>query len=198
MEVVLRFSWTLVAALLVALAIAPSSAGAAAASSSLVPSCAEGPARVGDTIKGTPCADTIIVPPGVASVNGGTGNDTIVPGPIAASSSCPEGCRLGVGSQTFEGGPGDDIVFGERGNDTLLGGGGNDKLFGGPGDDLLQGGPGDDLLIGGFALTRSTAKQGATTFAATRRSIICATPVRRATWTRSATRPGSAPALRGQ
>jgi Ca2+-binding RTX toxin-like protein len=121
----------------------PSPAGA--------PSCAEGPARVGDTIEGTPCADTIVVPAGVASVEGGGGNDTIVPGPIAAAvSSCPQGCRLGVGSQTFEGGPGNDIVFGERGNDTLLGGPGNDKLFGGPGDDLLRGGLGDDLLVGGF------------------------------------------------
>jgi Ca2+-binding RTX toxin-like protein len=83
-----------------------------------------------------------------------------VPGPIAAVSSCPEGCRLGVGSQTFEGGPGDDVVFGERGNDTLLGGGGNDKLFGGPGDDLLQGGPGDDLLIGGFGADTIDGEEG--------------------------------------
>ncbi|MFL5901224.1 MAG: calcium-binding protein [Solirubrobacterales bacterium] len=131
-----------------ALVIASPNAGAVP--SSVAPSCAEGPARVGDTIEGTPCGDKIVVPPGVVSVNGGTGNDTIVSGPITAVSSCPEGCRLGVGSQIFEGGPGDDVVFGERGNDTLLGGGGDDKLFGGPGDDLLQGGPGDDLLIGGF------------------------------------------------
>jgi len=158
MEVVLRLFWTLVGALLVALIVVPANAGAAPNSSA--PTCAEGPARVGDTIEGTPCADTIVVPPGVASVNGGTGNDTIVPGPIAASSSCPEGCRLGVGSQTFEGGPGDDIVFGERGNDTLLGGGGNDKLFGGPGDDLLQGGPGDDLLIGGFGADTVDGEEG--------------------------------------
>jgi Ca2+-binding RTX toxin-like protein len=158
MGVVLRLSLTLAGALLVVLAIAPSRGGAA--SSSVVPSCAEGPARVGETIEGTPCADTIVVPPGVASVNGGAGNDTIVPGPIAASSSCPEGCRLGVGSQTFEGGPGDDVVFGERGNDKLFGGGGNDKLFGGPGDDLLQGGPGDDLLIGGFGADTIDGEEG--------------------------------------
>jgi Ca2+-binding RTX toxin-like protein len=125
------------------------------------PSCAEGPERVGDTIEGTPCADTIVVPAGVASVSGGGGNDTIVPGPISAAvSSCPSGCRLGVGSQTFEGGPGDDIVFGERGNDTLLGGGGNDKLFGGPGDDLVRGGPGDDLLIGGFGADTVDGEEG--------------------------------------
>ncbi len=148
MEVVLRLPRMLSGVLLVALAVAPPNAGAAP--SPAEPSCAEGPARVGGTIEGTPCADTIVVPPGVASVDGGGGDDTIAPGPISAVSSCPEGCRLGIGSQTFEGGPGDDVVFGERGNDKLFGGGGNDKLFGGPGDDLLQGGPGDDLLIGGF------------------------------------------------
>ncbi len=81
---------------------------------------------------------------------GGGGDDTIVPAPIAASASCPAGCHLGVGSQTFEGGPGDDVVFGERGNDTLRGGEGNDRLYGGIGDDLLEGGPGNDLLSGGF------------------------------------------------
>ncbi len=114
------------------------------------PTCAEGPVRVGDAIAGSPCADTIVVPPGVATVRGGGGDDTIVAGPIAAASSCPAGCRLGVGSQTFEGGPGDDIVYGERGNDTLRGGEGNDQLFGGIGDDVLAGGSGNDRLAGGF------------------------------------------------
>jgi Ca2+-binding RTX toxin-like protein len=120
-------------------------AGAAAA-----PICAEGPATVGDTTYGTPCDDVIVVPAGVEDVKAGGGDDTIVPGPIAASTDCPDGCRLGVGSQTFEGGEGNDVVFGERGNDILRGGPGNDQLFGGIGDDLLEGGPGDDRLAGGF------------------------------------------------
>jgi Ca2+-binding RTX toxin-like protein len=115
------------------------------------PSCAEGPITVGDTTLGTPCADVIIASPTVALVSGGGGDDTIVAAPItAAIASCPDGCRLGVGSQTFEGGEGDDVVFGERGNDILMGGPGSDQLFGGIGDDLLQGGPGDDRLAGGF------------------------------------------------
>jgi Ca2+-binding RTX toxin-like protein len=155
---VLRFSWILAGVLAVLMA---ASMPAQAAPAAAPPSCAEGPARVGDTIEGTPCADTIVAPPGVAAVNGGGGNDTIVPGPIgAAISSCPSACRLGVGSQTFEGGPGDDIVFGERGNDTLLGGAGNDKLFGGPGDDLARGGPGDDQLIGGFGADTLDGEEG--------------------------------------
>ncbi|MCW2988885.1 MAG: hypothetical protein JWM24_1823 [Solirubrobacterales bacterium] len=128
----------------------PAASWAAAAHTGPAPSCAAGPATVGDTTYGTPCGDLIVAPPGVETVKGGGGNDTILAAPIAASAPCPEGCYLGVGSQTFEGGPGDDVVFGQRGNDTLRGGEGNDQLFGGIGDDVLQGGPGNDRLGGGF------------------------------------------------
>lgn len=121
---------------------------ASAATSS--PTCAEGPVTSGGTTYGTPCADVIVAPPGVQSVQAGGGDDTIVAAPITAATSCPSGCRLGVGSQTFEGGEGDDVVYGERGNDILRGGPGNDQLFGGIGDDLLEGGPGNDRLLGGF------------------------------------------------
>lgn len=118
------------------------------------PSCGEGPVRVGDTILGTPCADVIVASPSVAIVRAGGGDDTIVAAPLAtpaAPRACSaEGCFLDVGSQTFEGGPGDDVVFGQRGNDTLKGGDGNDRLYGGIGDDVVLGGSGDDLLSGGF------------------------------------------------
>src|SRR5215218_1840357 len=120
-----------------------------AATPSPGPSCAAGPITAGDTTFGTPCDDVIVAPAGVETVKGGAGDDTIVAAPAAAA-ECPSGCFLGVGSQTFEGGPGNDIVFGQRGNDTLRGGEGNDQLFGGIGDDVLQGGPGSDLLAGGF------------------------------------------------
>ena len=133
------------ALLLLAPGAAPSPAAAAAA-----PSCAEGPQTRGTTTLGTPCADTIHVPAGVMTVRAGGGDDTIVPMPIAAAADCPQGCFLGVGGQTFEGGPGDDVVYGQRGNDKLSGGEGNDALFGGIGDDQLRGGPGSDLLAGGF------------------------------------------------
>jgi len=127
----------------------PSTAFASAESAG-EPSCAEGPVAEAGTIYGTPCDDRIVAPPGVSAVSGGGGDDVILAAPITAASSCPEGCRLGVGSQTFEGGPGDDVVYGERGNDRLFGGAGNDQLFGGIGDDLLKGGPGNDRLSGGF------------------------------------------------
>ncbi|HVD38480.1 MAG TPA: calcium-binding protein, partial [Solirubrobacterales bacterium] len=118
--------------------------------------CAEGPATVAGVTYGTPCADTIVASPRVAAVEGGGGDDTIV----AAAAACPAGCHLGVGSQTFEGGEGDDVVFGERGNDTLLGGPGNDQLFGGIGDDLLRGGPGNDRLAGGFGFDSIDGDEG--------------------------------------
>jgi Ca2+-binding RTX toxin-like protein len=135
------------AAVLLAAAISPAAAAAAAGS---VPTCAEGPVTSGETIYGTPCDDRIVVPPEVAAVDGGGGDDVIVPGPITAEASCPAGCFLGIGSQTFEGGPGNDIVHGERGNDQLFGGEGNDQLFGGIGDDQIAGGAGNDRLSGGF------------------------------------------------
>jgi Ca2+-binding RTX toxin-like protein len=115
------------------------------------PSCAEGPQRDGDVIVGTDCADTIVVPPNVAYVNGGPGNDTILAtGPSTSALACTTPPHCGVGSQEFVGGPGNDTVFGERGNDILRGGEGNDRLYGGIGDDRLEGGPGNDLLSGGF------------------------------------------------
>jgi Ca2+-binding RTX toxin-like protein len=152
-----RFLPIVLIACLAALFFAPAVASAA----DTTPSCAEGPTRVGDTTYGTPCADVIVAPAGVEDVKGGGGNDTIVPAAITAAAPCPESCQfLGVGSQTFEGGPGNDVVFGQRGNDTLEGGEGDDQLFGGPGDDLLLGGPGNDRLAGGFGADSINGEEG--------------------------------------
>jgi RTX calcium-binding nonapeptide repeat (4 copies) len=133
---------------------------AAAGAAETTPSCAEGPVTVDGRTYGTPCAELIVAPPGVEAVQAGGGDDTIVAGPITAASDCPSGCHLGVGSQTFEGGEGDDVVYGERGNDVLVGGPGNDQLFGGIGDDLLQGGPGNDRLAGGFGADSIDGEEG--------------------------------------
>jgi Ca2+-binding RTX toxin-like protein len=155
-----RFSPILILVLLFAALLAGPSPAAASAQSP-APSCEEGPTTIGDTTLGTPCDDTIVAAPGVTLVAGGGGDDTIVAAPIpAASAPCPSGCRLGVGSQIYEGGPGDDVVFGERGNDILRGGEGNDQLFGGIGDDLLQGGTGNDRLAGGFGADSIDGQSG--------------------------------------
>jgi Ca2+-binding RTX toxin-like protein len=145
----MRASLGIFAVLLVVLCL-PAGGWADTSSSPAPPSCADGPTTVGGTTYGTPCADLIVAAPGVETVAGGPGDDTILAAPLATSAPCPSGCHLGVGSQTFEGGPGDDVVYGERGNDTLRGGEGNDQLFGGIGDDVLRGGPGNDRLAGGF------------------------------------------------
>jgi Ca2+-binding RTX toxin-like protein len=139
-------AWGLLLAALIACACLPAAASAA---SSEAPTCAEGPQRVGDTVEGTPCGETIVAPAGVTTVQAGGGDDTIVATPIPAAAEC-EGTCLGVRSPIYEGGPGDDLVFGERGNDIIRGNAGNDRLFGGIGDDLLEGGEGDDVLSGGF------------------------------------------------
>lgn len=152
--------WAPAAAFGAALCLLCALAGTAAAAEPAAPSCAEGPLRSGATIVGTPCADHIVVPASVARVDAGAGNDTIVAAPTAAAVPCPPGTCLGVGSQTFEGGPGDDVVFGERGNDILRGGAGNDRLYGGIGDDLLEGGPGNDLLGGGFGADSIDGQEG--------------------------------------
>jgi Ca2+-binding RTX toxin-like protein len=136
--------------LLVAVLGAAAPASAPAAVGGPEGACAEGPQKEGTALVGTPCDDRLVAGAGVTKVEGGAGDDVIVAPRSAADGSCPEGCRLGVGSQTFEGGPGNDIVYGERGNDLLRGGEGNDRLYGGIGDDGLHGGPGNDFLSGGF------------------------------------------------
>jgi Ca2+-binding RTX toxin-like protein len=132
------------------------------------PSCAEGPQREGEVMVGTPCADHIVVPPNVTYVDGGPGDDVIEgslttaasTAALTGSGSCEVECHLEVGSQTFEGGPGDDIVYGDRGNDILRGAAGDDRLYGGIGDDRLEGGPGNDWLSGGFGSDTIDGQEG--------------------------------------
>ena len=103
--------------------------GAAAAA----PSCAEGPETVGTTIVGTPCADTIRLPPGVTTVLGEGGDDLLF------------GQR---GNDHLFGGEGADRLYGGIGDDRLRGGPGDDGLFGGFGGDSLDGEGGNDLARG--------------------------------------------------
>ena len=48
----------------------------------------------------------------------------------------------------FDGGLGEDWLFGNGGNDLLFAGGGNDHVRGGDGDDIIEGGTGIDVLTG--------------------------------------------------
>ncbi|MGB9801159.1 MAG: calcium-binding protein [Thermanaerothrix sp.] len=93
--------------------------------------------------------------------------------PITPNDLKPAACaalnltNLVVGSGTFNGSNGNDLILGSpradtidgrQGGDCILGGGdndilrghvGNDVLLGGPGDDILYGNQGSDTLIGG-------------------------------------------------
>ena len=69
------------------------------------------------------------------TVDGVNAGDTVYNGTIAAD--------------TFDGGFGNDKLFGGKGDDTLLGNYGDDKVDGGRGNDTLDGGVGDDNLDGG-------------------------------------------------
>ncbi len=113
---------TALAAFLAAAALA-----ALAPTANAAPSCAEGPQTVGNTIYGTPCADTIRAPRGITTVYGEGGDDTIY------------------------GQRGNDTLYGGEGDDRLYGGVGDDQLRGGPGDDLLSGGFGADSALDGEA-----------------------------------------------
>ncbi|AGA31515.1 beta strand repeat-containing protein [Singulisphaera acidiphila] len=107
---------------------------------------------------------------------GGSGNDTLIAGTVAATLSGGSGndtLRGGRGNDYLDGGSGDDELTGGEGDDTLLGGTGNDRIYGdfapdtpeddasdpshygndyidaGAGNDTVYGGPGADLIYGG-------------------------------------------------
>lgn len=105
--------------------------------------------------------------PDAATVSGSSCNDLLYGSTEAAY---PE---------TFNGGAGNDLIFGgplftgSPGNwvpmskgvgDTLDGGAGNDLLVGAPGNDTLDGGTGNDVLIGGYGLDSLSGGAGADVF----------------------------------
>lgn len=114
-------------AIALALLLAPASSLCLTAQADAAPACGEPPETVGNTIVGTPCADTIRAPRGVTTVNGEGGDDVIY------------------------GQRGNDALNGGAGNDRLYGGIGDDQLRGGPDDDRLSGGFGADSFLDGEA-----------------------------------------------
>ena len=53
-----------------------------------------------------------------------------------------------AGNDLILGGPGNDTINGKAGDDCILGGGGNDSINGGGGNDVCIGGPGNDTFAG--------------------------------------------------
>ncbi|MDQ0986269.1 calcium-binding protein [Streptomyces sp. V2I9] len=124
--------------------------------------------------------------PGVATVSGGPGDDTLH-AHTAHTVRGDEGDDMVMarvvldggdgmdhlmgdgGDQRMYGGRGDDMVEGYEGRDLVhagsgddhvMGGEGGDLLLGGPGDDVLHGGEGDDLLLGGPGKDRGDGGPG--------------------------------------
>ena len=85
---------------------------------------------------------------GFDTLNGGTGDDTLLGGLNADQLFGNDGNDILVGEGGADyllGGAGKDDLFGNGGVDTLSGAGGNDRLFGGPNDaDRILGGAGTD------------------------------------------------------
>jgi Ca2+-binding RTX toxin-like protein len=79
-------------------------------------------------------------------VNSGDGEDVVS---VTATVAVPVTLRGGPDADLLLGGSGADKLIGGDGDDHLVGGRGMDAMFGGPGLDTLGGGGGDDLLIGG-------------------------------------------------
>ncbi|MFH8796958.1 calcium-binding protein [Streptomyces sp. NPDC017941] len=113
--------------------------------------------------------------PGVATVRGGPGDDTLH-AHTAHTVRGEEGDDMVMGHAVLDGGDGmdhlmgddggqrmwggrgddmiegyggRDLVYAGSGNDHVMGGDGDDGLLGGSGDDMLHGEGGNDLLVGG-------------------------------------------------
>jgi Ca2+-binding RTX toxin-like protein len=82
-------------------------------------------------------------------INGDAGNDTLYGGNGIQYLSGDDGNDVihgGVGPDQITGGKGNDTLYGDHGDDTIYGNSGNDKLYGGQGADTLSGGAGKDVV----------------------------------------------------
>ncbi|MBO6603498.1 MAG: Hint domain-containing protein [Roseicyclus sp.] len=84
--------------------------------------------------------------------NGAAGSDTLDGGDgddLILGNGGDDLLRGGAGDDTVEGGDGDDELRGNTGDDVIDGGAGNDSMGGAEGDDTIMGGAGEDTLTGG-------------------------------------------------
>lgn len=98
--------------------------------------------------------DTVTIIRGPGSVNGGSGNDTLmttagVPGVLAGSSGNDLITVNSPVGQTLSGGSGNDVVNGGPAGDSVAGGSGDDNISAAGGDDTVDGDQGDDNISGG-------------------------------------------------
>jgi Ca2+-binding RTX toxin-like protein len=84
------------------------------------------------------------------TLNGGTGNDTLLAnsgGDSLLGLSGNDRLKGYGGSDYLSGGMNNDRLYGGRGNDKLIGGSGHDYLYGQFGKDALTGGSGNDRFV---------------------------------------------------
>jgi len=110
--------------------------------------------------------DEALITGGRATLNGGSGNDTLTTNArtvnttllggfgndiLAVSPNTTVGHTLrgNFGNDTITGGPSGDAISGGFGNDSVTALGGSDEVDGDDGDDTITGGTGPDQLLGG-------------------------------------------------
>ncbi|PST21978.1 calcium-binding protein [Mesorhizobium plurifarium] len=113
--------------------------------------------------RGVASTGTLISGIEVASVDLGSGSDTLIAGNLSSltahmgegdnyvtGSSGRDYIASGSGDDALYGGAGDDILISAGGHDVLVGGDGNDEIYGGTrfgdGEIVIDGGAGDDLI----------------------------------------------------
>jgi hypothetical protein len=103
-----------------------------------------------DTVRGLGGGDEVYGNQGNDLIKGGAGADTLFGGQNGGAPTADVNglMRMQDGTETLDGGAGDDLVYGNFGADIVNGGPGDDVLFGGQGSDTLTGGAGDDTLWG--------------------------------------------------
>jgi Ca2+-binding RTX toxin-like protein len=104
------------------------------------------------TIKAAGGDNQISVGDDDATIEGGSGADTIVCGDgndIIRGYGGNDRITVGDGANQIDGGPGNDTIFAGNGNNIIAGEAGNDSITVGDGSNSIYGGPGNDDIVAG-------------------------------------------------
>jgi Ca2+-binding RTX toxin-like protein len=156
---------------LLAISLAPATAGAAARCGGKKATIVGGKGRdvlrskgrKADVIVGRGGNDRIFAGGGKDTVCAGSGDDTVSTGmgrDLVLAGAGNDYVGTGPGSDRFSGGSGADTLAGGPGGERASGGGGDDRLFGGQQDDRMRGSAGNDLLVGDHGNDDLDGEQG--------------------------------------
>ena len=100
-----------------------------------------------DKLNGDAGNDLVCDGQGDETITGGADGDQVGrAGGGGGGIGCSGSSSPGRGTNTIDGGTGDDLVYGGTDADLLRGGEGDDDLYGSPGNDRAEGGAGDDAF----------------------------------------------------